>query len=231
MYLDIGLEFESANNRPSVGRRQYKAMIMSAIRSLFGDFGTAVGLHLIHYRDSDYRAIIRTNAKNLVVVRNALIMPSVWEQRVHCFRIYKITHSLSSLAIDAIKPLIMTQINEWTTDWNIDGMKRPNENRCQCVHRLTTDQWYRPMRNSSVNLPKGCHRCCDRTVGSQWGPYRCPDHHNYCFHRRLHRLASRRRVADQRWPRYSAEERPVTDGTNRCRHRLGLGAEVGLLCR
>ncbi|CAG2105845.1 unnamed protein product [Medioppia subpectinata] len=63
MYLDIGLEFESANNRPFVGRRQYKAMIMSAIRSLFGDFGTAVGLDLIHYRDSDYRAIIRTNAK------------------------------------------------------------------------------------------------------------------------------------------------------------------------
>ncbi|CAG2175179.1 unnamed protein product [Oppiella nova] len=108
IYLDIELDFESGDKTvPPIGVRQYKLMIMSSIRSLFGDFGAKLLVDLIQYRDRDFRAIIRSNAKDLVRIRNALIMPLDWEHRVCRFRIHKISHSLSSLAIDPIKPLIL----------------------------------------------------------------------------------------------------------------------------
>ncbi|CAG2180512.1 unnamed protein product [Oppiella nova] len=64
IYLDIELDFESGDKTvPPIGVRQYKLMIMSSIRSLFGDFGAKLLVDLIQYRDRDFRAIIRSNAK------------------------------------------------------------------------------------------------------------------------------------------------------------------------
>ncbi|RWS17325.1 ribonuclease P protein subunit p14-like isoform X2 [Dinothrombium tinctorium] len=102
VYADISLEFQlndaQSNN---IHERTFKIIIMSALKSLFGDVGAAINVDIIKYDSSEKRAFIRFPAKQFVRVRSALTLLSSWEKQNCTFRIHKICHSLSSLPIES----------------------------------------------------------------------------------------------------------------------------------
>ena len=79
--------------------RMFKLLLMSAVKSLHGDHGSAATMDILKFNSEEKRAYLRITSKHFVMFSTAISMVSAWEDRPCAVRINKVCHSLSSLPI------------------------------------------------------------------------------------------------------------------------------------
>jgi RNase P/RNase MRP subunit POP5 len=100
LYADISLEF-SLKRKEEIPDREFKLILLSALKSLHGDSGASKSVDILKYRPQDMRAYIRFNPNDLVYLRSSLTLFSEWKGSRCAFRFHKFSHSLSSLSIES----------------------------------------------------------------------------------------------------------------------------------
>ena len=99
IFSSLRREFEF--NGMEVNDKTFKMILLSALKSLHGDHGSAATIDVLKYCPKERRAYLRISSKHFVIFSTALTLVSGWEDKPCKFTIHKITHSLTSLPIES----------------------------------------------------------------------------------------------------------------------------------
>jgi RNase P/RNase MRP subunit POP5 len=82
--------------------RMFKLLLMSAVKTLHGDHGSAATMDVLRFDSEEKRGYLRISSNHFVMVSTALSMVSAWQEKSCAIRIHKVCHSLSSLPIESV---------------------------------------------------------------------------------------------------------------------------------
>ncbi|XP_074602816.1 ribonuclease P protein subunit p14-like [Brevipalpus obovatus] len=99
VFADISLE--TGISKLDLSERQFKLMLISAMKSTFGDFGLAIPIDIIKFQPDNLRAYIRFPGKQFIKIQCALTLLSSWEGIDVNIVIHKVTHSLPALHVNS----------------------------------------------------------------------------------------------------------------------------------
>ncbi|KAI1294950.1 Ribonuclease P protein subunit p14 [Halotydeus destructor] len=98
IYADVSLEF--GGRVPELSAKQFKIIILSALKDAHGDYGASIPVNILKFRPRDCRSYIQFPTKHYSLLRSGLALLSSAEGKACAFRFNKLAYCLSSLAIE-----------------------------------------------------------------------------------------------------------------------------------
>ncbi|XP_071082378.1 ribonuclease P protein subunit p14-like [Haliotis cracherodii] len=99
-YIKVKLEFEDGQPR-DVGESQFKALISSMVREVYGEVGCSLTSDVLKYSPKDCSAILRVTHSNAVKVWSSLTLCSSFEGEPCAFRVLQTSPHLMALAVNS----------------------------------------------------------------------------------------------------------------------------------
>ncbi|KAA0711989.1 Ribonuclease P protein subunit p14 [Triplophysa tibetana] len=95
-YMKISLDLE--NGKRSFSDAQFKQLIISALKELYGEVGAAFPFDLLKFDPSSLKAILRVYNKGLVKLWSALTLLGSYQNEACAFRVIQVSPFLLALS-------------------------------------------------------------------------------------------------------------------------------------